>query len=254
MSHTNNPELDQIAEEYNKRDLSGVGNEYQYTNPAYLFHMQERERVIIDFLKKNEVNLSETRILEVGCGTGAILNRFKDFGAREVVGIDLLDSRVSMGAKKFPTITLIRSNAAELPFQDESFNLVMNFMCLSSVLDQNMRNSIAMEMWRVTKPSGAILSYDMRPLFKPLESLGKIYQKYRIFHDKKFSSPNTPIYRLSAQDYKTLFPAGRIKYRSLSLLMFLANLSKISFLLTYLISLIPILHTHNLVIIRKPIV
>ena len=250
--HRDDIELNRIAQEYARRESSGVGNSYQFSNPAYLFHMQERERALIDFLKRNQINLSECKILEVGCGTGSNLQRFIEFGGKEATGVDFLESRITAGRKKFLQVTLIQSNAAQLPIPSESFDLVMNFMCLSSVLDPNMRKNIASEMWRVTKPGGAVLSYDMRPLFKPLDILSKLYIRNMTAQGKSLP-PQTPLYFLDEQDYKKLFPKGTLKYRTLSLLMFLAGFSGISFLLTYFLSRIPVLHTHGLAVIHKPI-
>ena len=55
------------------------------------------------------------------------------------------------------------ANAAELPFPDGEFDLVTHFTCLSSVLDPGLRAAIAAEMWRVVRPGGVVLSFDMRP-------------------------------------------------------------------------------------------
>ena len=248
MNHTK--ELNRIREEYRKRDANKMAAEsYQYTNPAYLFHIQERERAIIHFLKKNHINLLGCKILEVGCGTGSILHRFLEFGAKNAVGVDLIESRIQTGMIKYPAIRFIISNAAELPFKNGSFDLVMNFMCLSSVIDPTMRKQIAEEMWRVTRRGGHILSYDMRRIPSLIHALGKAYHNVW----KKDSLPNTPLYYLSIPDLKNLFPGRVLKHKSVSLLFFLAGFSKYSFLATYLLSLFPFLHTHNLILLKKPL-
>jgi len=246
-----------IHAEYFRRDAEGLSQIYHYMNPAFMFHMQERERVILDMLREEHSDLSKCTVLEVGCGTGHILQRFLEFGARAATGIDLMEARIEIGRKTYPNLRLDQGNAAQLPYANDSFDLVMQFMCLSSVLDPIMRQTIAAEMWRVLRPGGAILSYDLRPLpvllrlsrhlARPVIWLTRIRQRR-----DPAQQPPTPIKLLSMEEIKSLFRNGQCHYRTVSLDLHFAKFAKKSYLLASLLSNVPWLRTHYLVIIRKP--
>ncbi len=240
----NDKEIKRILQAYADRDSLGLSNQYVYTNPAFLFHMQERERAIIKILKQNKININNKKILEIGCGSGHILNRFLEFGVQEAHGIELQTQRVNQAHHLYPRTQIISGNAGQLPYEDNSFDLVMQFMCFSSILEKNLKEKIANEMWRVLKPGGCILWYDLRPLLSIFEIIINF-----IYRNK----PSTTIKKIPLSEIKQLFTKGsKISCQRTSLLFNLAGLSKYSYLLTYYLSLFPILCTHNLTIIKKP--
>lgn len=163
MGSSINCETDRIRAEYTRRDRLGLSRIYSYSNPAFVFHMQEREWAVLRLLRSEKIKLDGVSVLEVGCGSGHILQRFLEFGARRVAGIDLMESRVETAKRSYPHLHLAVGNGAQLPYPNDSFDLVAQFMCLSSVLDPAMREQIADEMWRVLRPGGTMLSYDLRP-------------------------------------------------------------------------------------------
>ncbi len=228
-------EINRIKSVYLMREQQGITHTYSYFNPAFLFHMQERERAILKMLRDVDFQLNEAKVLEVGCGSGHILNRFLEFGAKEVYGIELLENRVAIAKSSYPQIKIIEGNAVNLPYKDNSFDLVTQFMCMSSVLDQQMRLEVAKEMWRVLKPGGGILWYDLRPFFET-------------FTKGNFSQG---IHRIDLKELKQLFPLGELKYKGVSLVLKLANFSDKSYFLSYLFSLFPFFRTHYLVFIKK---
>lgn len=246
-----------IHAEYCRRDAEGLSQIYHYMNPAFMFHMQERERAILDMLREEHIDLSECTVLEVGCGTGHILQRFLEFGAREATGIDLMEARIEIGRKRYPNLRLDQGNAAKLPYANDYFDLVTQFMCLSSVLDPIMRQTIAAEMWRVLRPGGAILSYDLRLLPRPARifiSLAGMLTPRGAVNGSRGSAKQqpTPIHPLSISEIKSLFRGGLLRYRTVSLDFNLARLAGKFNLLTSLLSTIPLLRTHYLVLVRKP--
>lgn len=265
MSDSPVNEVQRIQNEYLRRDKEGLSNIYTYSNPSFLFHMQERERIILKQLKKLKVNIEKSCILEVGCGTGHILARFKEFGANDATGIDLMAHRIHEGKITYPNLKLFHGNAANLPFDDNSFDIVMQFMCLSSVLDHEMRKQIVSEMWRVLKPGGVILFYDLKPpstILRIIKKIGKIVIKSRGFFcennnhkrdNNSISNRQTPIKWLDKPDIKTLFSQGNSRIKSASLDFDLAGFSNYSLILTLIASFFPFLTTHYLAFIEKPL-
>ncbi len=252
----NGKEAKRIREEYVRRDNLGLTNVYKYSNPTFLFHMQEREWGIIETLRRQNIAIDQCIVLEVGCGTGHILERWIEFGAGVAVGIDLMIGRLLRGHQRYPNLPLLQGNGAELPFASEVFDMVLQFTCLSSVLDPSARARIADEMWRVLRPGGIIVSYDLRDyslLIRMLSSVSASFQRARrLWKEPEACQKPTPIEPLSLQEINRLFGKGSISCRSTSLHFRLASIARFSHLLAWTLGRLPCLRSHHLAIIRKP--
>lgn len=251
-------EIPRIKAEYLARDTTGLNKQYSYQNPAFLYHMQEREWTILSMLRDAGIDLSELDVLEVGCGTGHILQRFLEFGVRKAVGIDLMEHRVKEGKNRYPNVLLTQGNAAQLPYHNGSFDCVMQFMCLSSVLDQTLREMIAAEMWRVLRPGGIILSYDMRPTPGAMRFCHKAFRLIKSFGqprpDTGTEHPRaTPTRPLNIPEIQILFRQGRFTYCTGSLNLKLARFAGASRFLATVLSGLTWFRTHYIALVRKPI-
>jgi len=161
----NEPELERLRRAYRERDAQAAGP-YRWDNPGYVAYMQNVERALLRALSEAGVRLSGARVLDVGCGSGYFLHRLEEYGAGECHGVDLMQDRIDEARKRYPTLHLGVGNAAELPYGDGEFELVTQFTCLSSILDDELRLAAAREMRRVGS-GGWILSLDMRSV-RPL--------------------------------------------------------------------------------------
>ena len=157
-------ELDRIRTEYRARDAAS-DSPYRWDNPGYVSYVQGLERSLLRAFDDAGVSLADTRVLDVGCGSGYFLNRLREYGAKEAHGIDLMEDRVAEGRKRYPALQLHIGSATDLPFEDGEFDLVTQFTCLSSILDDDVRLVAAREMQRVA--GGWLLSFDMRGLRRP---------------------------------------------------------------------------------------
>src|SRR5258708_22176685 len=108
--------------------------------------------------------LPQCRILDVGCGSGALLGWFHQLGvpASHLFGVDLVASRIEGAREAYPGCTFQVGNAEQLDFPDRWFDLVAVFTVFSSVLDRNMADNLAQTIGRVLARDGAVVWYDMR--------------------------------------------------------------------------------------------
>jgi len=153
-------ELDRIRSAYEARERAG-GGPYRWDNPGYVLFMQAVERAVLRSLRDAGVQIAGARVLDIGCGGGYFLHRFQEYGAGDCHGIDLMEDRIAVGRQRYPTLQFRTGSATELPYADGEFDVVTQFTCLSSILDDGVRLAVAEEMRRVAR-DGWILSFDMR--------------------------------------------------------------------------------------------
>jgi ubiquinone/menaquinone biosynthesis C-methylase UbiE len=93
------------------------------------------------------------RILEVGCGTGAILSDLSTSASRH--GLDLVPAALFEARVHAPGAILANGDARSLPYADFTFDITFCHFLLLWVSDplQAVR-----EMARVTRPGGAVLA------------------------------------------------------------------------------------------------
>jgi SAM-dependent methyltransferase len=266
MSRPGASERQRILKEYELRDGAGVSSDFHLGNPAFRYHIEERERALLAVLREEGIATETASVFEVGCGTGHVLARFLGFGARSATGVDLAPWRVREARRLFPLLRLVQADGAELPFADGSFDLVGQFLCLSSVLDADTRRAIAAEMWRVLRPGGLLLSYDLRPgnagsraFFFGYYALRRLAALFRSRMRRSTDAargqdalPTTPTRPLAVAEIRQLFPGGAIRHRSVSLDYRLADLAGRRPAAGRVLSAIPFLRTHYLVSMRKP--
>jgi ubiquinone/menaquinone biosynthesis C-methylase UbiE len=112
-------------------------------------------------------------VLEVGCGTGLVLQRIRKF-ARTARGVDLSPGMLKKAEERGLDVKL--GSATELPFDANQFDVTCSFKVLAHVPDIEKALS---EMARVTRPGGTVLAefynpFSLRGLAKRLGPAGKI--------------------------------------------------------------------------------
>lgn len=125
------------------------------------------------------------KILDVCTGTGRQAFAFGRKGF-DVIGIDLSEGmlRKAVREKGYENVRFVMSNAEELPFKDDHFDVT----CISFGLHEMphpVRKNVTKEMARVTKPCGKIVVVDYAlPRGKILKFLS--YHVVRFYESKYF--------------------------------------------------------------------
>lgn len=99
-------------------------------------------------------------VLEVGCGTGLLLDRIRGF-ARSARGVDVSPEMLRRAAERGHQVE--EGTATDLPFDDDTFDVTCSFKVLAHVADVPLA---LREMARVTKPGGYVVAefYNRRSL------------------------------------------------------------------------------------------
>ena len=228
-----NPESEEtrIGSVYAKRQGSF---RYSWFNQAHVFRFQELERDILSILRATDFeHLQEKKILEIGCGQGQWLRYLIKWGAspENVAGIDVLQDRVIQARQLSPPRMQIHcGNATRIPFNNASFDLVVQFVVFSSILDMTVKEMVAREMLRVLKEKGLIVWYDFF-----------------------VNNPSNPDVRgIQKREITRLFPDCHIDFHRVSLAPPLCRLlAPYTWLGCYALEQIRLFNTHYLAVIKR---
>jgi ubiquinone/menaquinone biosynthesis C-methylase UbiE len=126
----------------------------KYVNAAY---SKWEIELILDSLQ----NVKNKRILDLACGVGRVLVPLAKKGAH-VVGVDNSEKMLELcknnvkSARVGKNVLLKKSNAANIPFSDDSFDIVICVGLLEH-LPEPIRYKVLSEISRVTKRNGILL-------------------------------------------------------------------------------------------------
>jgi SAM-dependent methyltransferase len=154
-----------ITAEYERRERELPPDFYGWSTPSNLLMHEHTLRGCISLLRRASLfPLGGRRIADVGCGAGTWLLEFVQWGAdpTALCGIDLSAERIERARRRLPHADLRLGGASQLPWPDESFDLVSQFTVFTSILDPALKRAVAAEMLRVLKPGGGILWFDFR--------------------------------------------------------------------------------------------
>ena len=141
----------------------------------------------------------DERALDVGTGAGTLALALAPL-VREVVGVDLVPELLEEARRDAPAnVTFVEGDAAKLPFEDFSFDLV----CSRRTLHHVSRPELAVaELTRVTRPGGRIFVDDQIAPVDPLAA----------FELDRFERARDPSHHrtLPDGDFRDLFAANSL--------------------------------------------
>lgn len=127
---------------------------------GHIRHEQITNPVVFEFLGE----LQGKEILDAGCGNG-YLSRRMAISAKKVTGIDLTEELIEIARNRDnPTnIEFINGDLGELPFTDESFDVILSNLVLMDVEEMELA---VKEMSRVLKKEGVLVICLTHPCFE----------------------------------------------------------------------------------------
>lgn len=132
-----------------------IADEYDISIPDHVMaHLTARRVDLAESL------VSSGKVLDVGCGTGRFLDSLSPDYQR--VGVDVSRGMLTIAQAK--GLDVEQAGGDNLPFVDESFDLVTTFAVLHHLIDTNLVRATLREMARVVRRGGALIVWDHNPL------------------------------------------------------------------------------------------
>jgi len=121
--------------------------------------------------------LDDAAVLDIGCGTGRYFPFFASLGARCQVGVDIGEKLLAVCRRRNATVHLARSDAARLPFADQSFDIVLSMGLIEHFRDPA---PILAEFTRLVRNGGILV-------LETPNALNLVFSLYKIIHRKELA-------------------------------------------------------------------
>jgi ubiquinone/menaquinone biosynthesis C-methylase UbiE len=127
---------------YNKPGMANIRSRFQRYRIRNLFRLYQPEPA--------------DRVLDIGCGWGTITFALSS-KVHRVIGIDNDPESIEICRKNYPACEFIEANAYNLPFSDESFDVVIMFDFIEHIPNFNGTSVAINEANRVLRPGGKLI-------------------------------------------------------------------------------------------------
>jgi len=168
-----NPESGFDAQAYwetrlrSRPDLRGTG--HRAFSVAYNEGMYEvaTDR-LRDALGKAGISLAGKRVLDVGAGLGYFVERYVEWGAAQVTGVDITQASVETLRRRFPALTFFQADisSAELTLSGD-YDLVFAISVLYHIVEEQRFERALAHLCSRVRPGGHLVLVDAfhKPLF-----------------------------------------------------------------------------------------
>ena len=144
--------------------------DYDRRAAAYAQHRNVHPGVVAALIENSPLD-TNTRVLDVGCGTGNYAAALTEAIGCRISGIEPSAQMLERARTAAPWESLVQGSAEALPWVGESFDLVLSTDVIHHIGD---RDAFFGEALRVLRPGGQIVtvtdSHDDIPLRRPLSS------------------------------------------------------------------------------------
>ena len=107
----------------------------------------------LEFIDETDLLKEGDRLLEIGCGIGSVVHALSEKGY-SITGMDISQEAIRYGLEKYGPIDLQVQAAEKLPYENESFDVVLSFDLFEHIARIDMH---VQEVVRVLKSGGYYL-------------------------------------------------------------------------------------------------
>lgn len=157
-------EFDSYSETYTQT----VEQSFRFSGLSHDFFQQSKQLMIRDLLRLRLNGLPHPRLLDVGCGIGALHPAISPLFS-SISGVDVSKDSIDRARDDNPENAYHHYSGAELPFEDDSFDMTLAACVMHHVPTQHWVRFMD-EMSRVVAPGGMVCLIEHNPI-NPATSL-----------------------------------------------------------------------------------
>jgi SAM-dependent methyltransferase len=137
--------------------FDSIASVYDGSLPAHVveYYLRKRTAFVLEHCPRGDG-------LDVGCGTGVLAERLASAGY-QMVGVDPSKGMLEILEARTPSVRPVQAPGTSLPFDDDSFELVITVAVMHHIADPDEVRQTLAEMVRVMKPSGRAVVWDHNP-------------------------------------------------------------------------------------------
>lgn len=164
--------------------MKTIAYNFLYENEMSHWWYRGRRELIHGLIKKHIPKHAKIKILDVGCGTGALMGELGQYG--EVYGVDNSSLAVDFCHKR-GLVNVVLGKIEHIPFPDNAFDLVIALDVMEHIKDDVMA---ILEIKRVLKEGGQCIIFvpTFMLLWGEADVMGNHYRRYRLPQLKKLLS------------------------------------------------------------------
>lgn len=149
-----------VADEFRSADATGLAPVLHFGAPTWFNRLIDKLqfRAVRRALAMAEITRGAL-VLDVGCGTGRWLRRYKEFGF-QATGVDATPGMLGRAIECGTTTPLIAAEACSLPFADATFDCVSDITVVQHI-PRSLQPQALREMMRVLKPGGRLILMEL---------------------------------------------------------------------------------------------
>ena len=106
-------------------------------------------------------DLAGKKVLMLGCGTGEESLLLREFGASDIIGVDLSEESIRLAKESYPECEFIVGDMHKLPFSDKSFDFIYSSLAIHY---SDSPEDVYKEMYRLLNDNGQLLFSVGHPL------------------------------------------------------------------------------------------
>lgn len=180
-------------------------------HPSYVWRFGQDRR--LDLIRRH-IPFENARILDVGCGIGAYVEKIREASNGALAfGVDVDLEKLADAHRNKNLLTLAASTSEHLPFANYSFDAVLLHEVIEHVADDRLT---IYEAHRVVKPGGKVVVFAPNRLY-PFETHGAYFGKRYLFG-------NIPLIGWLPDSLRSKFAPHVRAYRARELRALFANL------------------------------
>jgi len=142
-----------ISEQYFKHsEVKRYANRYKGKSFNILEYIYFNYR--LKMISKNVGDLDSKTVVDIGCGTGDLLEAIlkKGFKTKLFTGMDYSNAMLIFCKERLKGVDFIRADAQELPYKDKTFDIVFSAGVFPYLREPQ---KAILEIYRVLKPGGS---------------------------------------------------------------------------------------------------